>query len=62
MKMSKAILQSIVVFYRPEPTIRSKQHICLDRVTTFQKYTDYWKSMDIQFVSIQEERKKEEAK
>ena len=30
MKMSKATLQSIVV-YRPEPTIRSKQHMCLDK-------------------------------
>ena len=31
MKMSKATLQSIVVIYRPEPTIRSKQHMCLDK-------------------------------
>ncbi|MGA9316983.1 MAG: IS5 family transposase [Nitrososphaeraceae archaeon] len=30
MKMSKATLQSIVI-YRPEPTIRSKQHMCLDK-------------------------------
>ena len=30
MKMSKATLQSIVVIYRPEPTIRSKQHMYLD--------------------------------
>lgn len=30
MKMSKATLQSIVV-YRPEPTFGSKQHICLDK-------------------------------
>ena len=31
MKMSKATLQSVVVIYRPEPTMRSKQHICLDK-------------------------------
>ncbi len=31
MKMSKATLQSIVVIYRPEPTIRSKQHMYLDK-------------------------------
>jgi hypothetical protein len=30
MKMSKATLQSIVI-YRPEPTMRSKQHMCLDK-------------------------------
>jgi putative transposase len=30
MKMSKATLQSIVI-YRPEPTIKSKQHMCLDK-------------------------------
>ncbi len=30
MKMSKATLQGIII-YRPEPTIRSKQHICLDK-------------------------------
>ena len=30
MKMSKATIQSIVI-YRPEPTIRSKQHMCLDK-------------------------------
>jgi putative transposase len=29
MKMSKATLQSIVVVHRPEPTIKSKQHICV---------------------------------
>ena len=31
MKMSKATLQNIVVIYRPEPTMRSKQHMCLDK-------------------------------
>jgi putative transposase len=31
MKMSKATLQSIVVIYRPKPTMRSKQHMCLDK-------------------------------
>ena len=30
MKMSKATLQSIVI-YRPEPTMGSKQHMCLDK-------------------------------
>jgi hypothetical protein len=30
MKMSKATLQSVVI-YRPEPTVRSKQHMCLDK-------------------------------
>ena len=30
MKMSKATLQSIVI-YRPEPTIKSKRHMCLDK-------------------------------
>ena len=30
MKMSKATIQSIVI-YRHEPTIRSKQHMCLDK-------------------------------
>jgi len=30
MKMSKTTLQSIVIC-RPEPTIRSKQHMCLDK-------------------------------
>jgi len=29
MKMSKATLQGIII-YRPEPKIRSKQHMCLD--------------------------------
>ena len=28
--MSKATLQNIVI-YRPEPTMRSKQHMCLDK-------------------------------
>ena len=36
MKMSKATLQSIVI-YRPEPTIRSKQHMCLDKGYDFPK-------------------------
>ena len=40
MKMSKATLQSIVI-YRPEPTIKSNRSTCvLTRVTTFQKYTN----------------------
>ena len=30
MKMTKATLQSIVI-YRPEPTIRFKQHMCMDK-------------------------------
>ena len=30
MKMSKATLQSMVI-YRPKPTMRSKQHMCLDK-------------------------------
>ena len=30
MKMTKATLQSIVI-YRPDPTIRSKQHMCMDK-------------------------------
>jgi len=30
MKMSKATLQNIVI-YRPEPTMRSKQHMCMDK-------------------------------
>jgi putative transposase len=30
MKMTKATLQSIVV-HRPEPTIRLKQHMCMDK-------------------------------
>ena len=30
MKMTKATLQSIVI-YRPEPTIRLKQHMCMDK-------------------------------
>ena len=30
MKMSKATLQGIII-YRPEPTMRSKRHICLDK-------------------------------
>ena len=34
MKMSKATLQSIVIC-RSEPTIRSKQHMCLDRSYDF---------------------------
>jgi putative transposase len=34
MKMSKATLQSIVI-YRAEPTIRSKQHMCLDKAYDF---------------------------
>ena len=50
MKMSKATLQSIVI-YRPEPTMKSKQHMCLDKGYAIQKYTNYWKSMDIQFIS-----------
>ena len=31
MKMSKATVQSMVVIYRPEPTIRSKEHMCLGK-------------------------------
>ena len=34
MKMTKATLQSIVI-YRPEPTIRSKQHMCMDKGYAF---------------------------
>ena len=30
MKMTKATLQSIVI-YRPDPTIRLKQHMCMDK-------------------------------
>jgi len=30
MKMTKATLQSIVI-YRPDPTITSKQHMCMDK-------------------------------
>lgn len=30
MKMTKTTLQSIVV-HRPEPTIRAKQHMCMDK-------------------------------
>jgi putative transposase len=30
MKMTRATLQSIVI-YRPDPTIRSKQHMCMDK-------------------------------
>ena len=41
MKMSKATLQSIVI-YRPEPTIRSSSTCVLTRVTTFRKYTNCW--------------------
>ena len=51
MKMTKATLQSIVI-YRPEPTIRSKQtHVHGQRLRRFQRYTNYWKSMVIQFTS-----------
>ena len=34
MKMTKATLQSIVI-YRPEPTIRLKQHMCMDKGYAF---------------------------
>ena len=34
MKMTKATLQSIVI-YRPEPTIRSKRHMCMDKGYAF---------------------------
>ena len=30
MKMTKATLQSIVI-YRPEPTVKSQQHMCMDK-------------------------------
>ena len=51
MKMTKATLQSIVI-YRPEPTIRSKGSTCAwTKATRFQRYTNYWKSMAIQFTS-----------
>ncbi len=30
MKMTKTTLQSIIV-HRPEPTIRAKQHMCMDK-------------------------------
>ena len=51
MKMTKATLQSIVI-YRPEPTIRSKSDTCAwTKATRFQRYTNYWKSMAIQFTS-----------
>ena len=32
MKMTKATLQSIVI-YRPKPTIKSKQHMCMDKAS-----------------------------
>jgi putative transposase len=35
-KMSKARLQGTII-YRPEPTIRSKQHMCLDKGYDFPK-------------------------
>ena len=48
MKMTKATLQSIVI-YRPEPTIRLKRaHVHGQKATRFQRYTNYWKSMAIQ--------------
>ena len=51
MKMTKATLQSIVI-YRPDPTIRSKTDTCAwTKATSFQRYTNYWKSMVIQFTS-----------
>ena len=34
MKMTKATLQSIVI-YRPEPTIKSKRHMCMDKGYAF---------------------------
>ena len=50
MKMTKATLQSIVI-YRPEPTIRSRSTCAWTKATRFQRYTNYWKSMAIQFTS-----------
>ena len=34
MKITKATLQSIVI-YRPEPTIRLRQHMCMDKGYAF---------------------------
>jgi len=37
--MSKAIFQSIVI-YRPQPTIRLKQHMCMDKAYDFPEVYD----------------------
>ena len=51
MKLTKATLQSIVI-YRPDPTIESKTDACAwTKATSFQRYMNYWKSMVIQFTS-----------
>jgi hypothetical protein len=61
MKMSKATLQSIVV-HRPEPTIKSKQHMCMDKGYDYSEvYMNYKRIMVIiQSIFVQEEEKKVE--
>src|SRR5436309_7620330 len=51
MKMTKSTLQNVVID-KPEPTIKSKQHMYVwIKAMTIQKYMNYWKSMVIQFIS-----------
>jgi putative transposase len=50
MKMSKATPQSIVIC-RPEPTIRSKQHMCLDKGYNFAEVYELLKELVIRFTS-----------
>jgi hypothetical protein len=37
MKMTKAILLQSIMVHRPEPTIRLKQHMCMDKDYDFPK-------------------------
>ena len=51
MKLTKSTLQNVVI-NKPEPTIKSKQHMYVwIKAMTIQKYMNYWKSMVIQFIS-----------
>jgi hypothetical protein len=50
MKMTKATLQSIVID-RPEPTVKSQQHMCMDKGYDYPEVYEYLKIMVIQFMS-----------
>ena len=40
MKLTKPTLQNVVI-NKPEPTIKSKQHMCMDKGYDYQKYMSY---------------------
>jgi putative transposase len=61
MKMTKATLQSIVV-HRPEPTIRLKQHMCMDKGYDFPEVHGLLEDYGYTINPYQVRRKKREQK